>query len=104
MTIEIAMVVSIVSVAFAVFFGLKNNKRSDNNEVADRTASITRLEVKIDMLASNFADFSKEIKTEIKSTNDEVSVLKLKMAEVESSVKSAHKRLDRIEAVVEDNK
>lgn len=104
MSIEIAMVISIVSVAFSVFFGLKSNKRSGDTEVADRTASITRLEVKIDMLTSNFADFSKEIKTELKSTNDEIAVLKLKMAEVESSAKSAHKRIDRIEAVAEDKK
>ena len=33
MTVEIALVISIVSVAFSVFFGLKNYRRADTKEM-----------------------------------------------------------------------
>ena len=34
----ISIMISIVSVSFAVFFGLKNNRRSDEKEIAERIA------------------------------------------------------------------
>lgn len=101
MTIEIALAISILSVAFSIFFGLKNNKRSADSEVADRTAGMTRVEVKIDMLTSQFAEFSKEIKSEIKSTKDELALLTARVVEVEQSAKQAHKRLDRVDSILD---
>ena len=38
MTVEIALVISIVSVSFSVYFGLKNNKKSDEKILLKRIA------------------------------------------------------------------
>ena len=38
MTIEVALLVSVVSVAFSIFFGIKNSKKSDSEEIAQRIA------------------------------------------------------------------
>ena len=36
MTIEITVMISAVSVAFAIYFGLKSNRRSDVKEIEER--------------------------------------------------------------------
>ena len=48
MTIEIALLISIVSVAFSIFFGLKNSRKSDEKDIADRIARDTRTDMKLD--------------------------------------------------------
>jgi hypothetical protein len=48
MTIEITVLISAVSVAFAIFFGLKSNKRADTAEIADRVMRDTKINVKLD--------------------------------------------------------
>lgn len=44
MTIEIstAIIISVVSVAFSIFFGLKNNKRSDTKDIEERVKQNTK--------------------------------------------------------------
>ena len=43
MSIEIALLISIVSVCFSVFFGLKNNKRSDTKDIEERVKEAMKL-------------------------------------------------------------
>ena len=45
MTIEIALLISIVSVAFSIYFGLKNSKKSDKEEIVARIARDTKTEI-----------------------------------------------------------
>lgn len=93
MTIELALLVSVVSVCFSVYFGLKNNKRSDTQELQTRIAENTRLNVKLDEIARNIV----EIKEDIRLQKKEVQSLAERMARVEASTKQAHHRIDRIE-------
>ena len=46
MTIEIALLISIVSVTSAVFFAIKSNKRADSKEIAERVARAIKLNIK----------------------------------------------------------
>ena len=73
MTIEIstAIIISVVSVAFSIFFGLKNNKRSDTKDIEERVKQNTKINMKLD----NISSLSEDIK----------------------SVKSAHRRIDTLE-------
>ena len=48
MTVELALIVSIVSVAFSIFFGLKNNKRTDTKDIEERVKENTRINLKLD--------------------------------------------------------
>lgn len=99
MNIEVALLISVVSVCFSVYFGLKNNKRSDAEEISSRIAENIRLNVKLDEIARNIV----EIKEDIRLQKKEVQGLAERMARVEESAKQAHHRLDRIEER-EDNK
>lgn len=93
MSIEIALLISIVSVCFSVFFGLKNNKRSDTKDVEERVKDNTRINMKLDNIASN----TTEIKNEVSEMRKEINSHGDRIIKVEESVKSAHHRLDGLE-------
>jgi len=56
----IAVIISIISVAFSVFFGFfslsfnsKNDKRSDRVELEERVKENTRINMKLDAISNN---------------------------------------------------
>lgn len=93
MTIEVALLISIVSVCFSIFFGLKNNKRSDTKDIEERVKENTRINMKLDSIASN----TTEIKNEVSEMRKEINLHGDRIIKVEESVKSAHHRLDGLE-------
>lgn len=93
MTIEVALLISIVSVCFSVFFGLKNNKRSDTKDIEERVKENTRINMKLDSIASN----TTEIKNEVSEMRKEINSHDGRIVKVEEAVKSAHHRLDGLE-------
>ena len=93
MSIEIALLISIVSVCFSVFFGLKNNKRSDTKDIEERVKENTRINMKLDNIASN----TTEIKNDVSEMRKEINLHGERIIKVEDSVKSAHHRLDGLE-------
>ena len=46
MTIELSLLIAGLGCAFAIFFGLKNNRRADDKEIADRVARDTKINIK----------------------------------------------------------
>lgn len=94
MTVELALVVSIVSVAFSIFFGLKNNKRTDTKDIEERVKENTRINVKLDDIASNI----REVKAEIGTLKDDIKNHNDRIIKVEESAKQGHKRLDTLES------
>ena len=97
----IAVIISIISVAFSVFFGLftlglnlKNNKKSDNAELTERVKENTRINMKLDTISSN----TTEIKNEVTEMRKELNSHDNRIIKVEESVKSAHHRIDGLEA------
>lgn len=92
MTVEIALVISIVSVTFSIFFGLKNSKRSDKDEIVKRIERDTRTDMKLDEIASDV----KEVKETVKNIQNDVRNHEGRIVKLEASYKAEHKRLDEI--------
>lgn len=90
MTIEITILVSVISVAFAIYFGLKSNRRSDVKEIEERAANNAKVNMKLDTISVAVND----IKYDITATRNEVKDLRERVVSVEQSTKSAHHRLD----------
>lgn len=94
MTIEIALLLSIISVGFGVFSAvsskLRNDRKDTESETEDRTATHTLLMTKLE----NIADDVKDIKRDYRETRTEVQNLRDRVIAVEQSLKSYHKRLD----------
>ena len=96
MTVEISLLLSGISVAFAIFFGISSKNRNDRKdteqETEDRASTHTLLMTKLE----NIADDVKEIRRDNRETRSEVQNLRDRVVAVEQSLKSYHKRLDGI--------
>lgn len=94
MTVEVALVLSFVSVGFGILstvFSISRNNRKDTQETAEeKAATNTMLITKLE----NIADDVKDIKRDYRETREEVQNLRDRVVVVEQSLKSYHKRLD----------
>lgn len=97
MTIEVALLISIVSVAFSVIFGLKNAKRTDKKEIEDRIARDTRTEMTLDEINNNVRD----VKETVKNIQNDVKDHEGRIVKLEASYKAEHKRLDEVFSMAE---
>jgi len=93
MTIEISLLMTGVSVAFAIYFGLKSNRRNDVKDIEERAANNAKVNTKLDIISSTVSD----IKNETSATRADVKDLTVRVVAVEQSAKSAHHRIDRLE-------
>lgn len=86
----IAVLISIISVSGALFFGLRNNKRADVTEIERKATETATINVKLDQIGTDVRD----IKYDITGLKKDVQGLNERMIIVEQSTKSAHHRLD----------
>ena len=93
MQVEIAYLISIVSLAFSVFFGLKSSKHTDTKDIEERVKENTRINMKLDTIL----DTINEMKSERSEMKKELAEHEQKLTKVEASTASAHHRLDGIE-------
>lgn len=100
MTIEVALLISIVSVAFSIFFGLKSSKRSDTKDVEARASERAEINIKLNHIAST----TQEIKDQISSLVRDVQKHGDRITKVEEGVKRndeamrrIHERIDNVE-------
>lgn len=93
MQVEVAYLISILSLAFSIFFGLKSSKRTDTKDIEERVKDNTRINMKLD----NIAGTTQEIKLEISSMREEINSHNDKIIKMEQSLKSAHHRIETLE-------
>lgn len=93
MSVELALTVSIVSVAFSVYFGMKNSKRTDTKDIEERVKRDTIVNTKLDEIGNNV----KNIKDDVSTVRQDIQNIDKRLIIVEQSVKSAHHRIDGIE-------
>jgi peptidoglycan hydrolase CwlO-like protein len=89
----IALFATVISVAFAVYFGLKNAKRSDTSDIERKAAETATINVKLDQIGGDVRD----IKYDMTAVKRGVQSLTERMITVEQSTKSAHHRIDGLE-------
>lgn len=90
MTVEVALLISLVSVGFAVYSGIANLKRNGKKDTAEDAAQLTTVIVKLENINTGIT----EIKAEMKNVKSDVQELRDRLIVVEQSTKSAHRRLD----------
>lgn len=92
MTIEVALLISGVSVAFAIFAGISNLRRNQKLDDKKDAAEITTVIVKLENIGNGIT----EIKNEISNVKNDIKEDRERIIRVEESAKQAHKRLDEI--------
>ena len=71
MTIELstAIIISVLSLGFSVYIGLKNSKRTDTKDIEERVKENTRINMKLDAISNNTTDIKNEVSEMRKEIN-----------------------------------
>lgn len=93
MTIEVALLISGVSLAFGLFSGISNLKRNQRSDDKNEASQLTTVIVKLENIGTGIA----EIKNEMGNVKNDVKESRERIIKVEESAKQAHKRLDMCE-------
>ena len=92
MTVEIALLLSIVSVSFGVWQGMKNMNRDNIRDEHDNATELATIAGDLKHIIKGIDDIKDEMKNMKKDIRDDHD----RLIELEASVKSAHKRLDTL--------
>jgi len=93
MTIEVALLISGVSLAFAIYQGIVNLKRNSDLDVKRDVSEMTTVIVKLENIGNGIT----EIKSELGNVKQDMKDASERLVKVEESSKSAHKRIDNCE-------
>lgn len=93
MSIELSVVITVISVLTAIKFGWENLKRNNNSDVEHKAVETATINVKLDNILTDVRD----IKYDISTVKKEQQMLCERMVAVEQSTKSAHNRIDGME-------
>lgn len=93
MTIEIALLISIISVVFGAYQGITNLKRNQKVDTKTDATEMTTVIVKLENIGNGVS----EIKTEISNVKEDMKDIRDRLIRVEESAKQAHKRIDNME-------
>lgn len=93
MTIEITILISVISVSTAVFFGIKSAKRADVNDIEERAKKNAEINFKLDNLLAIVSSMQEELKLQAARLNKdetETEMLSVRLSSLE-------KRVERLE-------
>ena len=93
MTVEVAFLISFVSVAFGIYTSTTSVKRAERLENKTDVSQLTTVIVKLEGISAGVTEIKSEmshIKTDVRETRE-------RLIKVEESVKSAHTRLNKCE-------
>ena len=93
MTIEVALLISGISLAFGLYQGVANLKRNSHIDVKKDVSEMTTVIVKLENIGNGIT----EIKSELSNVKQDMKDITERIVKVEESSKSAHKRLDTCE-------
>ncbi len=96
MTIEVALLISGISVAFSIFAGISNLRRNQKLDDKKDATEMTTVIVKLENISIGIS----EIKNEMINVKNDIKESRERLIKVEESAKQAHKRLDTLENIV----
>ena len=89
----ITIVIAALSLSLSTYVAVRNNRKSDDKDIADKVARDTKINCKLDEISNDV----KDIKFDISATKNKVEDIDKRLVIVEQSAKSAHHRIDRLE-------
>lgn len=93
MTIELTILISVVSVSAAIFFGIMSLKRANTEDVEERTRQNTEIKVKLDESLS----LLKSMQDELKALVDRITADEKKTDMLTVRVDNLERRVENIE-------
>lgn len=99
MTIEVALLISGISLAFGIYQGIANLKRNKATDDKKDATEMTTVIVKLESIGIGVT----EIKSDMKNIRQDLQDLRERVVVVEQSTKSAHHRINTLEGVKDRN-
>lgn len=87
MTIEIALLISGVSVAFGIYQGVSNLRRSNKNDDKNDATQMTTVIVKLENIGNDISD----IKNDMRNVKDDMKDINVRLVRMEQQVKVLNK-------------
>lgn len=97
MTIDVAILLSVISVSFAIFSGIINLKRNQTNDAKNETSQLTAITVKLEYISAGISD----IKHELSNVKEDIQQLRDKHTSHAESLKNLIVRVHEIEKRIE---
>jgi predicted RNase H-like nuclease (RuvC/YqgF family) len=91
--IEVAIVISGISLAFGIYQGVKNLNRNEKVDAKTDASEMTTVIVKLENIGTGIS----EIKSEMSNVKNDIKEDRERIIRVEESAKQAHKRMDTCE-------
>jgi|GEM_PF-420189 len=96
MSIEVALVISVISVTFGIYQTISNLKRNEKADAKSDASQLTTVIVKLENISTGIT----RIETEMSNIKEEVKEDHERLVKVEESTKSVHKRVDALEKLI----
>ena len=96
--VDVSLVLSIVSIGFAVITGIINLTRGKSKDDKKEATELATVIVKLESISKD----TSEIKNELRSVKSDMQGLRERVVIVEQSYKSLHKRVDKFEGRTEN--
>lgn len=90
------VIVSVSAFCFSIYNGVKNGKKANAVEIAERIARDTRTDMKLDEISKDV----KEVKETVRNIQNDVKDHEGRIVKLEASYKAEHKRLDEIFSIL----
>lgn len=100
MTIEVAYVISALSLIFGIYQGVTNIKRTQKVDVKQDASELTTVIVKLENIGNGIT----EIKAELNNVKNDRKEDREKIIRLEESLKSAWKRIEELIQMYENQK
>lgn len=94
MTIEVTILISVLSVSFAVFFGLKSAKRADVSDIEERAKDNAEIKFKLDESLSmlrNMQEDMKSLTNRVSKDEKDTEMLSMRFADLEKRIEKLEK-------------
>lgn len=99
MTVEVAIIISGLSLAFAVYKGVCDLKRSDKAEASKDASNLTTVIVKLEVISNNIS----EIKSDMKATNADIKSITMELAKLKQQVRALEKTVFKDRTIVQES-
>lgn len=106
-TIEITILISVVSIASALYFGLKNAKRADTNDIEARAREMAEINVKLNTILTINGEIKEQIASLVKDVqrhSERLTKVEEMAKRNEEALKRLHDRVDNLDDKVDGKK
>ncbi|OOM70289.1 hypothetical protein CLPUN_52480 [Clostridium puniceum] len=90
---EVNIIIGMASTLIGILVGAIGLKRTFKNDIKEESNSQTKFEMQLNYISRGIDD----IRLELKAQDNKINRLSEKVARLEESLKSAHKRIDDLE-------